>query len=189
MKAHEPGDTAGHVRVTAEVEEDLPAKGDSGQDQPRRAVRLRVVIDAFDIERKVIGQRQFLEQTDEEQRRAVGEVLQADGRELAELREQMPGALDRPGHELGKETNERGETEKVPLALDVAQVEINRVTQRLEGEEGYPDREQVLEPERHERGRIGQFYLDMESGEYCVEILHNETGVFEKEQKGEVVYQ
>src|SRR5437870_8151752 len=123
MKAHEPGDTAGHVRVTAEVEEDLPAKGDSGQDQPRRAVRLRVVIDAFDIERKVIGQRQFLEQTDEEQRGAVGEVLQPDRRELAKLREQMARTFDRPGHELGKETNKSGKAKKVPLALDVAQKE------------------------------------------------------------------
>src|SRR5207248_1305834 len=62
MKAHELRDAAGHIRVTAEVEENLPAKGGGGQDQRRRAVRLRVVIDAFDIERKVIGKRQFLEQ-------------------------------------------------------------------------------------------------------------------------------
>src|SRR5437588_302678 len=113
MEAHELRDATGHVCVATEIEENLPAVGDGGEDQRRRAVRLWVVIHTFDIERKVIGQRQFLEQTDEEQRRAVGEVLQSDGWELAKLREQMPGALDRPGHELREETNKRGKTEKV----------------------------------------------------------------------------
>src|SRR2546425_8904051 len=99
----------------------------------------------------------------------------------------MPGALDRPGHELRKETNKSGEAEKVPLPLHVAQVEINRVTQRLESEKGYSDREQVFEPERHERGWIGQFQREVTPGENGVEVLHDEPRVFEKEQECQVV--
>ena len=73
-----------------------------------------------------------------------------------ELRQQVPGALDRSSHELGEKTNESGKAKKIPLAIDVAEIKINRVTQRLEGEEGNTDRKQVFEAERHQGRRIGQ---------------------------------
>ena len=34
-----------------------------------------------------------------------------------------------------------------------------------------------------------QFYRDMESGEHCVEVLHDEARVFEKEEECKVVHQ
>ena len=110
-------------------------------------------------------------------------------RELMELRQQMPGALDRARHELREEADERGEAEEVALAMHVAQVEIDGVAQRLEGEERDADREQVLKAERHERGGIGQLQRDMEPGEDAVQVLRNEAGVLEEEQQGEVVDQ
>src|SRR6185312_5877049 len=109
----------------------------------------RIFIDPLDVERKEVGQRQFFEQPDQKERRAVVEVLQPDLGEFIELREQMPGALDRPGHELGKKANEGGEAEKVPFAKDVAKIEVDRVAQRLKSEERDADGEQVFEAERH----------------------------------------
>src|SRR6185369_5019022 len=97
---------AGHVRVTAEVEENLPAEGDGREHQCRGAERLGIVIDALDVKREIVGERQFLEQPDQKERRAIGEVLQADLWKLVELRQQMFGAFDRPGHELREKTNE-----------------------------------------------------------------------------------
>ena len=76
-----------------------------------------VVVDAFDVEREVIGQRQFLEQADQEKRKAVGEILQAEGRGVMELRQQVSGPLDRAGHQLREEADEGGEAEEVALAL------------------------------------------------------------------------
>src|SRR6185437_14628978 len=189
MEAHQLRHAASHVRVAAEVEKDLPPEGDGCEHQRRRAERLRIFIDPLDVERKEVGQRQFLEQPDQKERRAVGEVLQPDLGEFIELRQQMPGALDRPGHELGKETNEGRETEKVPFAMDVAEIEVDRVAQRLEGEERDADGEQVFEAERHQRGRIGQFGRYMEPGEEVVDVFNGEAGVFEKQEQRKIVDQ
>jgi hypothetical protein len=84
----------------------------------------------------------------------VREILQTHGRKLAELRQQMPGTLDRTSHELWKKTHERGKAKKVPFPMHSAQVKVNRVTQGLERKKRDADREQVVETEGHERRRI-----------------------------------
>src|SRR5439155_25779622 len=115
------------------------------RDKGGRAECIRVVINSLDVKGKIVGQRHFLEKTDQKKRGPIGEVLEANSGELIELRQQMPGALDRAGHQLRKETNKGGEAKKVALAVYFAEVKINGVTQGLEGEEGDPDRKQVFE--------------------------------------------
>src|SRR5262249_16894335 len=127
IETHEAGDAARHVRVAAEIEKDLPAKCDRCQDERRRSERTRVVVNPLDLKREVICQRHFLEQPEQEQRSAIGEVLEPNRRELAKLWQQMAGALDRSGHQLRKETNERGKTQKIPLPVDVAEIKVNGV--------------------------------------------------------------
>src|SRR5207244_11459161 len=117
------------------------------------------------------AQGQFLEQGDDEERRAIGEVLEADGRELAELGQEVSGALDRAGHELREKTDKRREAQEMPFPLHVPEVEIDRVAQRLESEKGDAHRQQVLESERHERGRIRQLRRNVERRENAVQIL------------------
>ena len=156
LKAHHFRHAAGHVGVAAEIEEDLPGEGERRQDQRRGAENAGIVVDAIHVEREIIGQRQFLEQADQEERKPVGEVVQSKRRRLLELRQHLPRPLDRPGHELREEADERGEAQEVPLARHPAQVEVDGVTHRLKGEERDADRQDVGKAVRHEGGGIGQ---------------------------------
>src|SRR6185503_15484570 len=138
-------DAAGHVGVAAEIEEDLPGEGDGRQCERGGIVRTGVVINPLDIEREVVGQREFLEQADQKQRKAVGQILQAEGRRAMKLREQVSGPLDRSGHQLRKKADEGGEAKEVALALDVAQIKVDGVAHRLEREERNAGAENVFE--------------------------------------------
>src|ERR1035437_1846330 len=178
---------AGHVGVAAEVEEYLPAERNRCQNEGRRAKRLRIVVNPLHVKGKVVGQRQLLEEADEKKRGAVGEVLHPDLRELIELRQQMPRALNWASHQLREEAHERGKTEEVALPMHVAQIEIDGVAQGLEGEERDANREQVLKAERHESGRIGQMQGDMDPGKDAVQVLRNEPRILEEKQQCEVV--
>src|SRR5262249_38964253 len=87
------------------------------------------------------------------------------------------------------ETNERSKAQKVPLPFDVAQIKVDRVTQRLEGEKGYADGQQVFEAKWHQGGRVRQAEGPVKRSEQRVQILHDETGIFKKEQQRQVVDQ
>ena len=76
-EAHDCGDAAGHVGVAAEVEVDLPAERHRRQDQRRRLELAGVAVDRVDVLGQVVGQRHLLEEADQEQRQAVGEVAAA----------------------------------------------------------------------------------------------------------------
>ena len=62
---------------------------------------------------------------------------------LLELRQHLPGPLDRPGHELREEADEGGEAQEIPLARDLAQVEIDGVAHRLKREERDAHRQHI----------------------------------------------
>src|ERR1035437_2822452 len=183
VEAHDLGHAARHVRVTAEIKEYLPAKSHGAEEQRRRAEGPGVVIYPLDVERQVVGQRELFEEADQEKRSAIGEILQAHRRELIELRQEMPGALDRPGHELREEANEGGKAEEIALAMHLSEVEINRVAKGLKGEEGEADRQQVLETKGHQYGRVGQLQRHVEPGEQDVQILREKARVFEEDEQ------
>ena len=148
------GTTTGHLGdglyengVVRERQEDRVLEGGEG---PRRGLEGATL-----AARPMAGRAEH-----REQRRAVGDVLPAHGRELLELGQQMPGALDRPGHELGEETDKSGEPEEIAFPMHVTQVEIDAVTHRLECEKGNAHRQHIGKPEGHERRRIGHQAAD-----------------------------
>src|SRR6266516_5120436 len=104
-----------------------------------------------------------------------------------ELWQEVSGTFDRTGHELREEADEGREAQEIPLPLHVSQVEVDRVAQRLEGEKGNAHRQQILESERHERGWIRQLHRGVERGENGVQGVHDEAGVYEEKQKGEII--
>ncbi|MCX6914109.1 MAG: hypothetical protein NT167_13830 [Verrucomicrobia bacterium] len=73
--------------------------------------------------------------------------------------------------------------------MHLPKVEINGVAQRLESEERDAHREQVMETKRHEGRRVRQLYRQMHPREDRVQVLGDETGVFEEEQQRQVVDQ
>src|ERR1051325_7203581 len=80
METHDLGDAPGHVGVAAEIKKDLPAKSHRGQYKRRRAARPGIVVDPLGVERKIVGEGQLLEESNQEQRCAAGAVLPARGR-------------------------------------------------------------------------------------------------------------
>ena len=96
-------------------------------------------------------------------------------------------AQDRPGHQVREEADECGKPQQVPLATDFAEVKINRVTQRLEGEERDARGQQIHEAQGHEGRRIGQFKGKMDRGKHQIQVLNHEPGVFKKEEQGQIV--
>ena len=106
--------------------------------------------------RQAVGDHHFLEQPPQHLLQAQRDLLRVEANRLDELRQERRGALDGTGHELRKETNEGGKTQKISFAVNFPKIEINRVTEGLECEEGDPHREQVLKTERHQRRRISQ---------------------------------
>ena len=96
----------------------------------------------------------------------------------------MTRPLDGTRHQLREEADEGGKTQQAPLAMDFAEVEINRVTQRLEGEKRDARGQQIHEAQGHEGRRIGQLQGKMDPGKHRVQVLNHEPGVLEKEQQG-----
>src|ERR1041385_4370343 len=128
VEPHYFGYTAGHVGIAAEVEKYLPGKRECRRNQLRGSELPRVVINAFDVKRKIVGQRQFLEQADQKERKAVRQVLQPDLRKTKELRQHVGRAFDRACHELRKEGDKRGEPQKVAFARNDPTIKIDRIT-------------------------------------------------------------
>ena len=141
VKAHESSDPSGHIRITAEVKIDLPAKGDCGEDQAGCTERYGLVINAIDVWAKITCQRHFLEQPNQEERQTVGEVARADFWKLMKLGQQLSCPFNGTGHQDGEKTNEVGEAKEVPLARYSAEIKIKNVTERLEGEKRNANRQ------------------------------------------------
>jgi len=93
----------------------------------------------------------------------------------------LAGALNGTGHQLGKETDEGGKAQQAALALHIAEVKIDGVTEGLEGEERDADRQEIVETERHERSGIGQRQREMKLREERVQIRDQKPCVFEEQ--------
>src|SRR6185369_1280328 len=106
VEAHHFRHSARHVGVAAEIEKDLPGES-KGREEQRRSIKIPwMIVNALDVEREIIGQRQLLEETDKKQGEAVGYILRPNGWKAIELRQQVGGALNRAGHELGEKGHE-----------------------------------------------------------------------------------
>src|SRR5439155_12525758 len=143
-----------HVGVAAEVEEDLPRESKRRGEQFGGIKLPGIVIDALNVKREIVRQREFFEQADEKEREAVGEILQPNSRKARELRQHVRRAFYGSGHELREEGHERGEPEEMAFAWNEAAVEVDGVAERLKGEKGNADRQQIGSAERHQHGRI-----------------------------------
>ena len=111
-------------------------------------VEQRFVEDAVDeVERDVVGDDRLFEQAREDQEDARAEHLLRDhDRVLPDLRDEVPRADDRPGHQLRKERQVKEIVEPVGQRLQLTAVNVYGIAHRLEDEERDADREEdVLE--------------------------------------------
>ena len=72
---------------------------------------------------------------------------QRDARRRLQLRQQIVGPLDRPGHQLRKERHERQEADEAAFRLDGAEVGVDGVAHRLERVKGNADGQDDLRDE------------------------------------------
>src|SRR5947208_17138762 len=97
----------------------------------------------------------------------------------------MTGALDRSGHQLGKEADEGRKAEEVSLAVNLSKVEIDCVAEGLESEERDPGRQQVFKTERHQRGGVGQLQRHVQPGQKGIQVLSHKARTTDKQEKSQ----
>ena len=147
-EAQQQGDADGHVRIAREVAVDLQRIAVDAHQALESRVEQRFVEDAVDeVERDVVRNDRLFEQAREDQEDARAEHLARDhDRVLPDLRDEIPGADDRAGHQLRKERQVKEIVEPVGQRLQLAAVNVYGVAHRLENEERDADREEdVLE--------------------------------------------
>ena len=75
----------------------------------------------------------------EDLREAVADTFVFDAPPFLKLRDQVAGALDRPGDQLGKERDEKEQSAIVSLGGICAAIHVDGLSDRLERVEGYTD--------------------------------------------------
>ena len=100
----------------------------------QRAARQRGVIgeDRVDHDGTAVGDNHLLEQTPQDAAHPVDRSLVIKGAQAVKLRQQVCGALDRPGHKLRKKSDVGEECRDVRGRLKLAAIYINRIAQGLE---------------------------------------------------------
>ena len=89
----------------------------------------------------------------------------------AELRQEIGGAHDRPGHQLREERHVERHVERVAAHLDIAAIDVGHVRDAVKREERDPDRQQDLE----ER----QLVVQPEAARQLVRAQHEKVEILE----------
>ncbi len=129
------------VRVAGEVGVDLDGVGvDPDQDLERRVLPGRAEHLVDDVRREVVRDHDLLEEAGRDQVEGAARVDPARVARRVELRDQLAGAHDRPGHEVREEREVDGELLE-RRRHEVAAVGVDDVADRHERVEGDADRQ------------------------------------------------
>src|SRR5262249_5235203 len=138
--AQQQGDADGDVRVAAEVGVDLHGVAVDGDQDLRRAVLGRDAEHGVDDGGgDVAGDDHLLEQAAPDEEGGAGGVALGEHPGGVQLGEELRGAHDRPGDQVGEEGQVDGEVQPAP-GDQLAPVDVHDVADGLEGEEGDPHR-------------------------------------------------
>ena len=172
--AHRARHAARHLAVAGEVEVDLAAEAEHGEDDGPRRGRAGVIEDGIDQAGEHVAQRLAQKAAREQERSGSDAGRRRRGRPQ-ELRQEVLRALDGAGHELRKIGDEGGELDQASRGLDPAAVDVDRVRHGLEDVERDPHRE-------HEAGNLqdGDVEVKRERG------IDQEVPVLEEAEDSEV---
>ncbi len=139
---HEP-EPDRHVGVAAEIEIDLEGVGDRPEPGVERADRAGIEGGVGNFSAG-IREQDFLRQAEHEKRDAARKFLRGEGAMLQLLGEE--GELqDRSRDQMREHGNEAGEIDEIGHRFRFPAIDIDRVTERLEGVEADPEREDDAE--------------------------------------------
>ena len=114
------------------------------------------------------------EQSPDEPTQSFSQIVVVHRPALLQLGQEFPGAVNRSGQDGRKEGNKRPESKSVPLCLDFPKVDVDGVTNQLEGEK--TDADGHHDPECRLAVDAPQFF------QQCGELFHKETEVLEIEK-------
>ena len=144
-----------HVGIGGKIAVDLHGIAIGGERQFQAGMARRVGKHRIDqVHRDVVGDHRLLHRAPQDQDETGRRFLPPEARGVAQLRQQVAGPHDRPGHEMGKEAHQQGEIEQ-PRRARAAVVDIDHIAQALEREERDADRQDDRLRQRHAR-QIGQ---------------------------------
>ena len=115
LVAEQVGRADRHVGVAGEVAVDLHRVGEHAHPDGRGAIQRRVGEDRVGEQGHVVGDGQLLEQAHQEELHAEVDAGPVPVLAAANLRQEVLGADDRPGHEVREEQDEEQEVAEVAL--------------------------------------------------------------------------
>ena len=159
---HEPeaehqGQAAGHVGIAGEVAIDLEGEGIDAE-QDGEAIGRRTGEGGVGHATDVVGDDDLLEQAPEDEEGAMGDAVVADRAGLLDLGQEVGGAFDGAGDELGEESDVEGEILPAARGRQHAAVDVDDVAHGLErverdahGQDDAQQRQRGVEPQRFQQ--------------------------------------
>ena len=140
VEAHEHRHTNGDVSIAREVGIDLQGVDHEGGEVFERSVERRIVEHSVDkTHSEIVAQDNLLDETIANPKYSHTESPTAEVEGLIDLRDELVGAQDRSGNELGKEGGIESEVEYIADMRNLAFVNINDITNVLECKKGDAD--------------------------------------------------
>ncbi len=147
VEAQQVGDAARDVGVAREVRQDLQGESERGGKR-QFGGGIGQVEDAADGGTDAVGDDEFLEEAHHQQGPGAGEVFGFPDARGLDLRQELLGAVDRSGGDLGEEGNEEGKARQVTRGLEHAARDVQDVGKFFQGEEGQADRQDDAREQR-----------------------------------------
>ena len=175
VETQQQGNAYGHVAVAAEVTIYLHGIAIDAQQVLDAGIQGGVVEDAVhEIERDIVADNGFLEQTDDNEIHSLGKHHAGDADRFADLRGKVAGSHNGTCHELGKERHVESILQQVGQWLERTAVDVDGVAHALEreetdahGQEDVPRLEVVANHLREHAGKeIGVFEVAEQSEVY-----------------------
>ena len=136
LETEQEGNTYRHVGVAREVAVNLEGVAIDGKEILESTVEVWLVEDALDeVDGDVVGDDGFLEESRDDEEDACAEHLVGHEQGATYLWDEVTCPHDRTCHELGEKRDVEGIVEEPVEGTYVATIDIDGVTQRLEGEE------------------------------------------------------
>ncbi len=146
LEPQEKGDANGHVAVAGEVAIDLQGVAIHPQQVLHAGIEGRIVENALhEVHADVVGNDGFLQESAHEEEDTAAKHIGRDAQGTADLWQEVAGTDNGAGHQLRKERHVEGIVEQAAQGSELTSIDVEGITQRLEGEKGDAHREEDVE--------------------------------------------
>lgn len=172
------GSAHGDIGVTAEIPVDLEGEQYKGQSDLQPGIFRIGGKDGLDDGGNLVGDHQLAEEAQQDQRKPFLQILQGKTGSGADLRQDIPGAFDGTGDQLGEKCQIEGKVQEMSLGCGRAAVYIHIVADGLEKNKGNSQRKQAA--------CRSKLPVQMQRCQNRIQIFQQETGILEVTQDPEL---